>query len=53
MAIGVALLLFFIILSLGEVTITVAGVRSVVFIAGIAALVVGAVFYLLARSRLS
>jgi lipopolysaccharide export LptBFGC system permease protein LptF len=52
MAIGVALLLFFILLSLGETTTTAARVKIVVSMAGIAALAAGAVFYLLARSRL-
>jgi hypothetical protein len=51
MAIGVALLLFFIVLSIGEITPLIAWVGGVVFIAGIAALAAGAVFYMLARSR--
>ena len=53
MAIGVGFLLLSIVLSLGEVTVSVARVRIVVSIAGIAALAAGAVFYMLARSRLS
>ncbi len=52
MATGVSVLLLFIILSLGETTITVAWVRSVEFIAGTAVLAAGAVFYMLARTRL-
>lgn len=50
MAIGVAFLLFFIVLSLSEDT-SVTRVRIVLSIAGIAAFAAGAVFYMLARSR--
>jgi len=53
MAIGVGCLLIFIVLSLGEVTVYVARVRIVLSIVGIAALAAGAVFYMLAKSRLS
>ncbi len=53
MAIGVGCLLFFIVLSLSEDTTSVAQVRIVMSIVGIAALVAGAVFYMLAKSRLS
>ncbi len=53
MAIGVGCLLFFIVLSLSEDTTSVARVRIVMSIVGIAALAAGAVFYMLARSRLS
>ena len=52
MAIGVACLLFFIVLSLSEATTSVARVRIVVSIVGIAAVATGAVLYMLARSRL-
>ena len=51
MAMGVALLLLFVVLSIGDVTTTIAQVGLVVFIVGIAALAAGAVFYVLARSR--
>ena len=51
MAIGVGFLLFFIVLSLGEITVPIARLRFVVSIVGIAALAAGAVFYMLARSR--
>ena len=50
MAVGVLLLLCAIGLTLSEVTTLIAQVRSVVFITGIAALITGAIFYLLARS---
>ena len=51
MAIGVAFLLFFIVLSINEDTTSNARVRIVMSIAGIAAFAAGAVFYMLARSR--
>ena len=50
MAIGVALLLCSIGLTLSEVTTSIARVRSVVFVAGLVALAVGAIFYGLART---
>ncbi len=52
MAIGIAFLLFFIVLSISEDSTSVAQVRIVMSIAGIAAFAAGAVFYMLARSRL-
>ena len=53
MAIGVGFLLFFIVLSLSEATASIARVRIVMSIVGIAAFAAGAVSYMLARSRLS
>ena len=50
MAGGVVFLLFFIVLSISEVATYVAQIRIVMFIAGIAAVSAGAVFYLLSRS---
>jgi amino acid transporter len=51
MAVGVAFLLFSIVLSLGEATTSDARVSSMALIIGIAALGTGLVFYMLARSR--
>lgn len=50
MAIGIVLLLLFTVLSLGEITNTVARVNTVVLIAGLASLAIGAFFYAIARN---
>ncbi len=53
MTAGVVLLLFTITLTLSEMTTSIAHVRDVVFVVGIAALLIGGAFYGLARLRIS
>ncbi len=52
MTVGIASLIVFVLLSLGEVTTVVAWVSRLALITGLVTFVTGAGFYLLARSRL-
>ena len=50
-AAGVGCLIMCILFTLSEVTTSIARLRDVLFIAGVLAMIVGAVFYGLARTR--